>query len=127
MRAWLRGWAGLAGAWMLGGVLQAAPPVVTKVDPPSWWEGHSINPVRVLIRGQNLHGAQVSAPRGLKVMNATGNEAGTAVMVDLELGRDVRSGAQECDQHREFRDRKVGKRTMVRQMRHAGHWFFFAS
>ena len=32
----------------------AAPPEVTKVEPPSWWPGHSIDPVRLLVRGQNL-------------------------------------------------------------------------
>lgn len=29
---------------------------VTKIEPPNCWIGHSINPVRVLIRGQNLTG-----------------------------------------------------------------------
>ena len=42
-------------------VLTAAPPEVTKVEPPSWWIGHSINPVRVLIRGRNLEGARAVA------------------------------------------------------------------
>ena len=32
---------------------------VEKVEPPNWWAGHSINPVRVLIRGKNLTGARV--------------------------------------------------------------------
>src|SRR6476619_2146527 len=31
-------------------------PAVQKVDPPSWWVGSTINPVRVLIRGSNLTG-----------------------------------------------------------------------
>jgi len=34
-------------------------PSVTKVDPPSWWAKHSINPVRLLVRGSNLRGAHV--------------------------------------------------------------------
>src|SRR6185437_14212295 len=34
-------------------------PIVTKVEPPTWWANHTINPVRLLVRGQNLLGAQV--------------------------------------------------------------------
>ncbi len=41
--------------------LWAAPPEVTKVEPPNWWIGHSINPVRLLIRGRNLEGARAAA------------------------------------------------------------------
>jgi hypothetical protein len=41
--------------------LIAAPPEVTKVEPPNWWIGHSINPVRLLIRGRNLEGARAVA------------------------------------------------------------------
>lgn len=29
---------------------QTNDPIVTKVEPPSWWAGHSINPVRPLAR-----------------------------------------------------------------------------
>jgi hypothetical protein len=31
-----------------------------QVDPPNWWTGSTVNPVRVLIRGQNLTGARVA-------------------------------------------------------------------
>ena len=34
-------------------------PTVTKVDPPSWWSNHTLNPIRLLIRGKNLSGARV--------------------------------------------------------------------
>ena len=37
---------------------------VEKVEPPNWWAGHSINPVRVLVRGRNLSGARVEAVGG---------------------------------------------------------------
>jgi neopullulanase len=36
-------------------------PSVAKVDPPSWWANHTINPVRLLVRGTNLNGARVSS------------------------------------------------------------------
>src|SRR6185369_17369913 len=39
----------------------AQSPSVSKVDPPSWWAGHTINPVRLLVRGANLRGAQVKS------------------------------------------------------------------
>src|SRR5213078_4216655 len=34
-------------------------PQVLKVEPPGWWAGHSINPMRVLIRGKNFFDAKV--------------------------------------------------------------------
>jgi neopullulanase len=34
-------------------------PSVTKVDPPSWWANHTLNPIRLLIRGKNLSHARV--------------------------------------------------------------------
>ena len=36
----------------------AQAPVVRKVEPPNWWAGHSINPVRLLVRGERLAGAR---------------------------------------------------------------------
>ena len=55
-------------------------PVVLKVEPPNWWVGHSINPVRVLIHGRNLAGARVEATgaglqTGLTRINAAGGLA----------------------------------------------------
>ncbi len=44
-------------------VAQSSGPMVTKVDPPSWWSGHTINPVRLLVRGSNLGAARVRATR----------------------------------------------------------------
>src|SRR6185295_16854616 len=38
---------------------QDSSPSVEKVEPPSWWARHSINPVRLLVRGKNLNGARV--------------------------------------------------------------------
>ena len=39
----------------------AQSPTVEKIEPPNWWANMSINPVRVLVRGKNLNGAQLSA------------------------------------------------------------------
>ena len=43
---------------LLAATAGAQTPVIEKVDPPDWWASHSINPVRLLIRGRNLAGAQ---------------------------------------------------------------------
>ena len=45
-------------------VAVAAPPEVVKVEPPSWWPGHSINPVRLLVRGKNLARGRGDERRG---------------------------------------------------------------
>src|SRR5215208_3189483 len=68
-------------------------PSVTKVEPPDWWAGHSINPVRVMLRGQNLGGARVEAVgAGIKTGLVRVNDAGTYAFVDVFIDRDARPG-----------------------------------
>jgi glycosidase len=72
----------------------AAPPEILKVEPPNWWAGHSINPVRVMIRGRNLAGARVEAVRvgvtpGLTAVNA----AGSYLFADLAIDSSASPGA----------------------------------
>jgi glycosidase len=70
-------------------------PRVTKVEPPGWWANHSINPVRVLIRGNNLQGATVQAPgAGLVAGPAKVNAAGTYVFVDVRITPQAKRGAR---------------------------------
>jgi neopullulanase len=62
-------------------------PVVSKVEPPSWWAAHTINPVRLLVRGANLHGARVAATRkgaspGAPLINDAGTYLFVSVMID---------------------------------------------
>jgi glycosidase len=67
------------------GVAQSGP-TVSKIDPPSWWASHSINPVRLLVRGSNLAGAKVSSNNpSLRVSSTRVNETGTALFFDLEI------------------------------------------
>ena len=67
-------------------VAAVAPPTVVKVEPPSWWPGHSINPVRLLVRGQNLLGAEVTgAVAGLATGPVKVNAAGTYLFVDVTI------------------------------------------
>jgi glycosidase len=71
---------------------QTAAPQVLKVDPPSWWIGHSINPVRVLIRGRNLGGASVTTSEGLRIGATRVNSAGTYIFVDVQINPQAKPG-----------------------------------
>ena len=71
---------------------QNAPQVV-KVEPPGWWAGHSINPVRVLIRGRNFVGAQVqTVGPGITAAATKINQAGTYLFVDVTIARQASAG-----------------------------------
>ena len=53
--------------------LLLAPPTVEKVEPPSWWPGHSLDPVRVMVRGKGFAGARIeSAGVGLVASGVKG-------------------------------------------------------
>ena len=67
-------------------------PQVLKVEPPGWWAGYSINPVRVLIRGTNLNNARVEAGPGLSAGSAKTNAAGTYLFVDITIDRRASQG-----------------------------------
>lgn len=68
-------------------------PEVSKVEPPTWWAGHSINPVRVLMHGRNLKGARVQNPgNGVAAGPAKVNAAGTYIFVDLTIGPNAAPG-----------------------------------
>ena len=72
-----------------------AAPVVTKVEPPSWWPGHTLNPVRLLVRGTNLSGARLQGARGLDVSRVSVNAAGTSLFADVRVSRNARLGLRE--------------------------------
>jgi glycosidase len=75
---------------------QAQPghqPTVLKVEPPSWWAGHSINPVRLLVRGTNLQGARVTAMQAeLSASNVRVNTTGTYLFVSVQIPPATRPG-----------------------------------
>lgn len=62
----------------------AQEPVVRKVEPPNWWAGHSINPVRLLVRGERLAGARAECPR-LRCSVARVSAAGTHAFIDVTI------------------------------------------
>ena len=66
----------VAMALLAGGWAFAQAPTIQKVDPPDWWVNSTVNPVRVLVRGQNLGGARVRCPR-LACARIAVNPAGT--------------------------------------------------
>ena len=68
-------------------------PQVSKVEPPSWWAGHTVNPVRLLVRGQNLHGARVTSARPeARPSSWVVNAAGTYLFVDVTVEPTARPG-----------------------------------
>jgi len=69
-------------------------PEVFKVDPPSWWAGSSVNPVRLMISGSDLSGARVQIPGpGLRVVSLPKvNASGTYVFVDVAIAPSARRG-----------------------------------
>ena len=73
-------------ASVVAGAEPQGPPSVAKVEPPSWWARHTINPVRLLVRGRNMQGARIRATRaGTTVSNVFVNEGGTYVFMDVNI------------------------------------------
>lgn len=72
-------------------------PQVLKVDPPSWWAGGSVSPIRLLIRGSNLKNARVQVVgRGFRVVGAPKtNERGTYLFVDVAIAPGANPGPRQ--------------------------------
>ncbi len=81
----------LVAGLLLAGRAGAQGPSVAKVEPPNWWAGSSVNPVRVLVRGANLSGARFDCGR-LACGNVRVNDRGTYAFVDVTIPRDAASG-----------------------------------
>lgn len=72
---------------------QANGPAITKVEPPSWWSRHTVNPVRLLIRGRNLSGARVKPTRPeTTVSDIRINPNGTYIFVSVRISPAARPG-----------------------------------
>jgi glycosidase len=86
----------LASVLFAGASVAAQTPEILKVEPPSWWIGSSLNPVRVLIRGKNLVGARVQpVGNGFRIVGAPKiNESGSYMFVDLAILPNARPGEQ---------------------------------
>ncbi len=69
-------------------------PSVAKVEPPLWWARHTINPVRLLLRGSNMQGARIRATRAeTTVSNVVVNEGGSYVFLDVNIHASARPGS----------------------------------
>jgi glycosidase len=72
---------------------QTPAPFVSKVEPHSWWAGHTINPVRLLVRGKNLAGARVVSTRpGTKASDIRVNRSGTYLFVNVTISQNALPG-----------------------------------
>jgi glycosidase len=67
-------------------------PTVEKVEPPSWWTGSTVNPVRVLLTGENLKNARVTASGGLTASNWRASENGNYLFFDLNIRPNAKPG-----------------------------------
>ena len=76
--------AGLSAGDAVGIATNVAPQVL-RVEPPSWWSGHSHNPVRLLLTGQHLGAARVTAPTGFSVANLKASADGRYLFADLDI------------------------------------------
>jgi glycosidase len=72
--------------------LAAQAPTFEKAEPPNWWAGHSINPVRVLVRGENLAGARTQCARLTCAVRQV-NAAGTYAFVDVTIPAGTPAGS----------------------------------
>jgi neopullulanase len=72
-------------------------PKVLKVEPPSWWAGSSVNPVRLMIRGNNFKGAHVQTMgAGWRVVGQPKvNALGTYLFVDVAIAPRARPGQRK--------------------------------
>lgn len=95
MNAWARRLLPLLALLLLAAVGHAQGPQITKVDPPNWWVGHTINPVRLLLYGTNLAGAQVSASGGgVQASGVKVSASGTHIFCDLAINPHAVPGAR---------------------------------
>lgn len=96
-RALPRGQARIVGLWVMllcaFSLAAAQGPTVTKVEPPSWWPNHTINPVRLLVRGTNLGGARIQASRPqTSVSNVSVSPSGTYLLADVRISSAAKPG-----------------------------------
>ena len=78
---------------LMGAAVAQDAPTVTKVEPPSWWSNHSINPVRLLVRGTNLTGTRVRATRPQTIVSDVRiNKNGTYLFVNVRITTEAKPG-----------------------------------
>jgi glycosidase len=77
---------------------QNSSPMVEKVEPPNWWTRHTINPVRLLVRGTGFQNAQViSQNKQLQISNVRANERGDYLFFDVTIAPQTQIGKYEFE------------------------------
>ncbi len=78
---------------LLGFAATAQSLTVEKIEPPSWWVGSTINPVRVLIKGRNLAGSTIETNSpGITASNFKTSTNGNYLFADLKIAENVAVG-----------------------------------
>ncbi len=73
-------------------------PKVSKVEPPNWWANHTVNPVRMLVRGENfLNAAVKSLDKSLIISNVRINSRGDYIFFDLEIPKNAKAGKYDFE------------------------------
>lgn len=73
-------------------------PTVSKIEPPNWWANHTINPVRLLVRGENFQNAKVtSANKLLKISNIRVNSRADYLFFDVTIAPDTSPAKYEFE------------------------------
>jgi neopullulanase len=79
-------------------LLILSQPKIEKVEPPSWWANHSINPVRLLVRGENFQNAKVVSKNAqLQVSNIRVNKNSTYLFFDVTIPKTLKPGKYEFE------------------------------
>ncbi|HEX8369253.1 MAG TPA: alpha-amylase family glycosyl hydrolase [Pyrinomonadaceae bacterium] len=77
---------------------QNQAPQIEKVEPPSWWANHTINPVRLLARGKNFQNAKVVSKNNfLKISNPKTNARGDYLFFDVTISANAKAGKYEFE------------------------------
>ncbi|MBS1792578.1 MAG: cyclomaltodextrinase N-terminal domain-containing protein [Acidobacteria bacterium] len=77
---------------------QNQPPTVSKVEPPDWWANHTINPVRLLVRGANFSNARIASKNpALKPSNPRVNARGDYLFFDVAIAPNAKPGSYEFE------------------------------
>ncbi len=72
--------------------------IVEKIEPPNWWANHTINPVRLMVRGENFKDASIkSLDNNLRVSSIRVNENGTYIFFDVEISKNTNVGNYEFE------------------------------
>ena len=68
---------------------------IISIEPPSWWAGHTLNPVRVMARGRELSAASVqSGDPNIMTSNVTVGASANTVFFDVYIATNVKPGVK---------------------------------